>query len=211
MSYKIGIVAQEHGDSKFGVNKNYLQFIYNAGGIPLMIPPVTMEEFNDFFSKLDALVLPGGMDVNPKRYNGVVGLYTGNYNQYLEHFDTTVLPNILGKLPIFGICRGLQTLNVVFGGTLKQHIWGHPYSQYDEHDVHGVKEPFAKKNKFKVNSFHHQAIGKLALNFEPVLISEYDEIIEAIQDTEKKIFAVQWHPERLRDDYSLNKFKELLK
>lgn len=213
MTLKIGIPAQDQSDSKFGVNVNYLQFIYQFGR-PVMILPETYDDFKEIY-KLDALVVPGGADVDSKRYTNVP-MY-GNYNSniYLEHFDTKILPNLVGKMPIFGICRGLQTLNVLFGGSLR-NLWFHPYSQYDDQEVHMVwrsnQENWDRKNYLhKVNSFHHQAINKLADNFKSELVDFEDGVIEAISDNSKKIFAVQWHPERLKDDYSMNKFASILR
>lgn len=212
MTLKIGIVAQDQPDSKFGVNANYLQFIYQFGH-PIIILPSNAQDFNSFY-KLDALVLPGGADVNPQRYSDVPVLGTYNPNNYLEHFDVKILPSLLGKLPIFGICRGLQTLNVIFGGTLR-NLWWHPMSNYDSHDVHKIKIIYddKKTTEFKVNSFHHQAIHVLADNFliEAKSSAIDENVIEAISDYKNMIFAVQWHPERLLDTYSITKFESILR
>ncbi len=115
MTIKIGIVAQDQPESKFGVNTNYLNFIYKLGR-PIVIFPESYDDFKEIYN-IDALLLPGGADVDSRRYANIPML--GNYspNIWLEHFDNEILPNLLGKMPIFGICRGLQTLNVIFGGT----------------------------------------------------------------------------------------------
>lgn len=212
MTLKIGIPAQDQPDNKFGVNTNYLQLIYQFGS-PVIILPESYDNFKEIY-KLDALVLPGGADVDSRRYTNVPMLGNYNPNIYMEHFDNKILPNLIGKLPIFGICRGLQTLNVLFGGTLKNLLW-HPYSNYDTDANHFVWEPDQikpdrKNSKFKVNSFHHQAIAKLANNFKQELVDFEDNVVEAISDSKNKIFAVQWHPERLLDTYSLSKFKSIL-
>lgn len=205
---RIGIVAQNQADDTFGVQKNYLEFIYQLG-YPIVLLPSSWKDFEEYYGKLDALVLPGGMDVNPDRYSKAPSFFTGASNPYLEFFDSNILPKLIGKLPIFGICRGLQTLNVIRGGTLVQHLFTHPVSENATHKVHKVHSP---DNKFKmdVNSFHHQAIGKLGDGFKVELKSN-DGFIEAISDIENKIFAVQWHPERLKDEYSLSKFEQLIK
>lgn len=213
MTIKIGIPAQDQPENKFGVNINYLEFIYNFGR-PVVILPETYDNFKEIY-KLDALVLPGGADVNYRRYSGIPSIGNGNPNIYLEHFDTEILPNLVGKVPIFGICRGLQTLNVLYGGTLQNLLW-HPFNNYESHEVHKVWTPdkrltFDKKNfEFSVNSFHHQAIKNLAKNFKMELADFGDGVIEAISDFENKIFAVQWHPERLNDKYSVSMFKKIL-
>ncbi|RPJ69871.1 MAG: hypothetical protein EHM20_15985 [Alphaproteobacteria bacterium] len=205
---KIGIPAQDQPENKFGVNTNYLRFIYQFGH-PVVILPETYDNFSQIY-KLDALLLPGGADVNTHRYSNTPDYGTYNSNNFLEHFDTEILPKLIGEMPIFGICRGLQTLNVLFGGTLK-NLWFHPYSINDTDTVHKIYVSGEKK-PLKVNSFHHQAIGKLAGNLTKEAQSEdlSESIIEAISDHKKHIFAVQWHPERLLDEYSVNNFKKIL-
>jgi putative glutamine amidotransferase len=213
MTLKIGIPAQDH-DSKFGVNINYLEFIYGFGR-PVIILPETLEDYKEIY-KIDALVLPGGSDVDTNRYAKLPTFGTYNPNIYLEHFDRTILPALIGKMPIFGICRGLQTLNVLFGGTLKNLVF-HPYSTYDNQEVHSVwdarSEEKPNKNNFymKVNSFHHQAIGNLAKELNAELVDKYDNVVESISEPKRKIFAVQWHPERLLDNYSIQAFKGILR
>lgn len=208
MAKKIGIVAQDQPDNKFGVNKNYLQWIEQFG-IPILILPTKAEDFKEIY-KLDALVLPGGADVNPSRYRSI-SYYNQNPNIFLEYFDMNILPLLIGNIPIFGICRGLQTLNVHFGGTL-QNLWFHPYSQFDEDEIHEilVKDRIAGDFKMKVNSFHHQAIKQMAGNFIKVAVSAGDKVIEAVADYDKNIFAVQWHPERLQDEFSAEIFNYIL-
>ena len=208
MTIKIGIPAQDQPDSKFGVNVNYLNFVYKLGR-PVIILPENYDNFKEIYN-LDALLLPGGADVDSKRYTNVPEYGTYSPNVWLEHFDKEILPNLLGRMPIFGICRGLQSLNVVFGGTLR-NLWWHSYSSHDTDTVHKI-DINGKKDPMKVNSFHHQAISRLAPNFtvEAKTSVAEESVIESISDYRKKIFAVQWHPERLLDEYSVSKFKEIL-
>jgi len=213
---KIGIPAQNH-DDKFGVNTNYLEFIYQFG-TPVVILPCDANEFHQIYS-IDALVLPGGADVDSKRYAKMPKLGNYNPNIFLEHFDKEILPLLAGNVPVFGICRGLQTLNVYFGGTLNNLVW-HPVSSHETHEVHKVilyrdgirpKKEEKKDNMMGVNSFHHQAISDLAENFTIEAESEIGGVIEAISDWKKLIFAVQWHPERLLDAYSNDMFYNILR
>ena len=214
---KIGIPAQDH-DGKFGVNMNYLEFICKFGS-PVIISPCRKEDFFSIYN-LDALLLPGGADVNSQRYTDLPMFGNYNPNIYMEWFDNNILPLIIGNMPVFGICRGLQTLNVFFGGTLQNLVW-HPYSSHETHEVHQVipynngnrPQKFNSKEtpKFGVNSFHHQAVNKLYQNFKIEAESEYGGVIEAISYYEKKIAAVQWHPERLLDNYSLKLFQSILR
>lgn len=201
---RIGIVAQEQDEDSFGVRKDYLSLIEYIGGTPLMIYPTDIETFWKAYP-IDGLILPGGSDLNTFRYNKIPGLWNYRPNNFLEHFDTQILPNVVDKrIPIFGICRGLQTLNVFFGGTLNQHIPWHPMSTYDSHLVHEVTVgiPGDKLHDQKVNSSHHQCIDRLAPNFS-VIARSRDGVIEGIYHKNLPIAAVQWHPERIYDNFSL--------
>lgn len=202
---RIGIVPQEHGEI-FGVHVDYLNLIEEFG-TPVILPMLEWEDFLDTV-EIDGLVLPGGSDVNPRRYGDLFSFMSYRPNSYLEFFDTVILPGLISKdFPIFGICRGLQTLNVHFGGTLHQHLWRHPHSKKKTDLVHKVT---AQKNvQFDVNSFHHQCIRKLAKGFSVEAVSSSDGIIEAISHNIYPIKAVQWHPERIYDNFSLDIMKEL--
>lgn len=208
MAIKVGIVSQDQPENRFGTQKNYISFVEAAGGTPLLILPIDVRDFEEVYN-IDALLLPGGADVNPLRYGEELSIFCGNQNPFLEYFDVKILPHLVGKIPIFGICRGLQTLNVVLGGTLHQHIKDHPISSYETDLVHEVYFTNLPKKSMKVNSFHHQAIKELA----PGLKEEayHGNITEAISNREKRIFAVQWHPERSMDKYSIDSFKGILK
>jgi putative glutamine amidotransferase len=202
---KIGIVGYQRNDM-FGVHPDYLNFVEQFG-TPVIIPKVTRKDFFRNF-KLEGLVLPGGADVDPKRYatNKIACWLLSNWycypsDPYLEHFDTEILPGLAHMgFPIFGICRGLQTLNVHFGGTLR-NVYKHPTNQKKEELVHTVYP--TKGNAFvnKTNSFHHQAIGRLA----DVLLNmgeTSDKVIERIVHQTLPIAAVQYHPERMADEWS---------
>lgn len=201
---KIGIVGNMSGDY-FGVRANYMDWVAQFG-TPVVISPGT-----SLPSEIEAVVLPGGADIVPHRYTKDLRFSVGQPDAYLEYFDARILPDIIGEVPIFGICRGLQTINVALGGTLNQDIQ-HPYSSYETHEVHGV---FADGyGEFGVNSFHHQSIRTVGHGV-TVVAREYDleheefgSTIEAISGD--NFFAVQWHPERLYDEYSIQRFSELL-
>src|SRR5688500_2103657 len=161
MTKQIGIVGQDYGEI-WGQKDNYLAWISQFGN-PVLIYPTSAEEFLKVYH-LDALVLPGGADVTPNRYTWFPHPWTGNSNPFLETFDMHILHSLIGRMPIFGICRGLQTLNVVLGGTLYQHLWTHPYSKFEKDIVHTVRTKGGEI--VDVNSFHHQAIGKLGKGVE---------------------------------------------
>lgn len=199
---KIGIPAYEKG-GMYGVESSYMEFAEIFG------TPVVLTTGSALTTNIDGLILPGGADVNPSRY-GVPGFKTGNSNVHLEYFDTQVFPEILArKIPIFGICRGLQMLNVHFGGNLIQHLFTHPYSGSELDLVHGVRTVEDATQLFEVNSFHHQACGNIGRGGEVLFISTDSEAtIEAIS-WGKNIVAVQWHPERMMDEFSFKTCNKL--
>lgn len=202
---RIGIVAQEHGEI-FGVHQDYLTLVERFG-TPIILPPMDWKTFVKTVN-IDGLLLPGGSDVDSKRYSIIPSFLSYRPNQYLEYFDTEILPNLIGpNFPIFGICRGLQTLNVVLGGTLFQHLWRHPQSKHKTDLVHEIK--FSASNKIvRVNSFHHQCVRFLAKSLIAVAKSP-DGIVEAAEHEEYPIVGVQWHPERIHDEWSLGVMEKL--
>ena len=205
MSKIIGIVATST-DEYIGVNKDLLALVENIGCTPVIISPMYLEDYIRVFKSLEGILLPGGADVNSKRYNEKSFYYSSSPQPLLEYFDTEILPSIIEQgIPVFGICRGFQSINVLFGGTLHQHLWWHPYSISHDDLCHEVEIPGNKK--YKVNSFHHQAIKKLADNFNILAVSK-DGYIEAFRHNKLKIAGVQWHPERSFDNFALELIKE---
>lgn len=199
---RIGIPAYERG-GMVGVQQDYLTFIERFG-TPVIIPPYISRK--DFFKtfRLEGLVLPGGADVDTRRYSKfpqwIMNLLVYPPDPALEWFDTQILPGIFhAGFPVFGICRGLQTLNVHFGGTLYPHLRDHPYSKHMTDLVHEISFTNAEGNiaEQRVNSFHHQAIRILGEGLESLAEDDGDGIIEAIRHETLPIYAVQWHPERL--------------
>lgn len=207
---KIGIPAQNQPEGKFGVNSNYLEFIARFGH-PIIITPIDSKDFLEAYGHLDVFLLPGGQDINPLRYKENPSYLTQPPNTFLEYFDVQILPIIFGKFPIMGICRGLQTLNVFCGGTLHQNLWSHPNSLYEDSMAHDVTIGKDKDNKdinYKVNGFHHQGINVLGAGLK--IEAKYRGLAEAISDFKNKVFAVQWHPERMEEDcFSINNFRKL--
>ena len=151
-------------------------------------------------SSAEALLLTGGGDVAPWRY-GQLPSGAADIDEARDARELALVRDFLARgLLVFGICRGLQVLNVFFGGTLRQHIEGH--SQIDGRDrLHAV---CAEKGllhalygpRFTVNSAHHQSAGRLGEGL-CVLARADDGTVEALAHETLPVFAVQWHPERL--------------
>lgn len=150
----------------------------------------------------DALLLPGGGDIDPSFYGqenrGSVGIKEDRDRREAEAFRLFLS---LEK-PIFGVCRGAQLINVLLGGTLHQDITGHRQDGNDELR-HGSRtvDPLLLSlygGSFIVNSTHHQSVDRLGEGLRAVQWAD-DGTIEAIRHDSLPIFAVQWHPERHHD------------
>lgn len=210
MTKKIGIVGWK-SESFFGAGISYLEFISSFGTPVIITPQMDMQD------DLDLLVLPGGLDVN---YGQVPSFYTSNTDVFKQHFYDTKLDSYINAgVPVFGICLGMQQLNVKLGGTLHQHILGHQRDAGSPHFVHiednafrtsipeGYKSLFQKpkeKDTFGVmtNSRHHQAVDKLADSLIATGFSrEYGEqYVESFIHPSLPIAGVQWHPEDLVEE-----------
>lgn len=189
---RIGLITPQDG-IKLRFNMAYYVFAQQFGNVELIIP--TVSKVDD----LDLLILPGGEDVYPLRYGEApLPNLCNSPNMDYEYFDQEILPNYIGNTPIFGICRGFQTLNVHFNGSLYQHLEDEPYSSTFRGDlVHGVANREGRF-QFRINSLHHQGIKQLGHDLTPTLIStEKKGCIEAFKHNELPIAAVQFHPEEL--------------
>ncbi|MBE6730979.1 MAG: gamma-glutamyl-gamma-aminobutyrate hydrolase family protein [Ruminococcaceae bacterium] len=161
----------------------------------------------DAAKECDAILFTGGSDLNPKLYGEEITLSEGIDDMrdadeylYLDAFTKA-------DKPIFGICRGIQLINVYFGGSLYQHIGDN--HKDGAHNINIIKNSFIDKaypEGMRSNSSHHQAVKKLAEGFKISAISD-EGIIEAIENPDRNIYATQFHPERmtlkyLSEDYS---------
>lgn len=187
-------------DGVFGVPINYMEFAYNFG-TPYILSPGE-------YAKMDIYLLPGGADVNVNRYD-FPSYFAGNPNIFLEKFDVDVLPSIFGKVPILGICRGLQTAAVHCGYRLVQHLPHHPRSMSEGDLVHDVFSSGDKKPLMRTNSFHHQSVySGSGQKLIPALWAA-DGTVEAMKGN--LFLGVQWHPERMfeNDSYTVKEFKKI--
>ncbi len=216
----IGIVAQFDWETgALTINDMYVKRIKKAGGIPVAIPPLV--GITDVLEAMDGLIFPEGPDIHPKYYGGELTTKIRNLDVQRDEFELTLIRAALEKnLPILGIGRGAQALNVALGGTLYQdvvseipkaikHDWtsGGRFLVHPSCKVHEVRiktnsmlfEILKEKLNIEgtnevfigVNSFHHQAIRKLGDGIKPVAYAD-DGIIEGIEIPEKFAIGVQW-------------------
>lgn len=163
-------------DTMFGVTLPYIEFMTKFYGyinsFIEIINPFSNHERQ--LRDVDVLIVPGGHDIDPHRYlreGERVDLYTGKPNIFYEDLDLNFLKRWLHlNKPTIGICRGMQTLNVILGGTLYQHITGH--RQSDERNITKYETKvigFDGETKYiKINSLHHQAVRELANGLKPI-------------------------------------------
>lgn len=203
----IAITACAEDDLSSRLNRAYSKSILDAGGIPLIIPLEVEADVEQILMIADGLLLSGGHDVHPFHFGAEPSPKLGQIHPERDAVELALTNVTLAKgMPILGICRGIQLLNVALGGTLYQDI----ESEYQQmalkhtqqaargvatHNVTVEPNDFLEEGQLAVNSFHHQAIRQLAPNLS-VLAKSSDGIIEAVvHDSHPFCIAVQWHPE----------------
>lgn len=181
----------------------YAQMLITAGLTPVLLTPGVSA---GVVHRLDGLLVPGGPDVDPSTYGEQPVAELGPVDAELDSLEiSTILAARDARLPIMGICRGQQVLNVALGGSLHQHLahpqWGDDPSQ-PVHDVEVVDGTFLHRvlgvGRAAVNSGHHQAVDRVAAGLQASAFSP-DGHVEALEDEERRILAVQWHPEEMPD------------
>ena len=200
----IGLSATVAQDGIVSINEKYLMAVTDSGGIPSILYPSTDEStLKQIANTFDGLIFCGGGDIAPKYYGEADEGEIKNICTIRDEFEMRLF-NVFfeTRKPILGICRGMQIINVFLGGNLHRHVDGHIQSEPRNTRTHSVKildgtllEKILGNGEITVNSFHHQAVKRLAAELEADAIS-HDGYIEAFHcKNHPFLLGVQWHPE----------------
>lgn len=209
----IGISSGWGGGSSTSAPLTYVESVIRAGGVPMVIPLTEDPELlAAMLDRVDAVIMTGGEDIDPLRWYGEEPVPAmGSVVPERDAFDIALIKMAVGRnMPVLGICRGHQLMNVAFGGTLYQDIPSQVKGSsvkhrqmapnyYGTHTINIQKGSLLNKQigleKVAVNSYHHQAIKDLAPGFKATAYS-VDGVIEAMEkEGSSRVSGVQFHPE----------------
>lgn len=199
------------------MNQRYSRVVASAGGLPVMIPLLDDEAtLRALYDRLDGLLLPGGLDLDPATYGEPRRPDCGRVDPDRDRVELQFARWAIAEgKPVFGLCRGLQIVNVALGGTLYQDIAAQfsgaikhdyfPTAGYPrDHLAHEVTVSAGSRlgtligpAPLQVNSMHHQAVKELAPGLLPTAVAP-DGVVEAVESPDQPfLLGVQWHPESL--------------
>ncbi|WP_180989848.1 gamma-glutamyl-gamma-aminobutyrate hydrolase family protein [Streptomyces cahuitamycinicus] len=183
----------------------YPRLVQRAGGLAAMLPPDAPELAAEAVARLDGLVIAGGPDVEPVRYGAEREERTGPPAPDRDAWELALIDAALASgVPLLGICRGMQLLNVALGGTLVQHIDGHAevvgvFGGHAVKPVPGSLYAGVVPEESFVPTYHHQAVDRLGEGLVPSAYAA-DGTVEAVElPSSDWVLGVQWHPEMGED------------
>jgi|SRR5215207_3719499 putative glutamine amidotransferase len=193
--------------------RSYIVAVQRAGGLALMLPPdeALERDPDEVLDLIDGLILAGGADIDPASYGGAPHPETRGTVPERDGFEIALARRALERdMPLLGVCRGMQLMNVAMGGTLLQHLpdsHGHHEHRRNpgtfdgaDHDVRLADGSLAARAAGEAvhatKSHHHQGIDRLGEGLEVTGWSAIDELPEAVELPERRFaLGVQWHPE----------------
>lgn len=221
------ITTSGNDKERFYLRREYVTEIERAGGVPLIIASSENSSAENICKTMDGLCLTGGDDIHPSFFGEEIAPhYTGVLDMKRDQLERElIIYAIKHNIPIFGICRGMQALNVFLGGSLYQDIehekeealvhkpeskdrafLAHPISITKSSLLSNIMEG----TEFMVNSIHHQGIKELGAGLLATAVSP-DGLIEAIELPDRPFtIGVEWHPEELQDGPSRRLFEHFI-
>jgi putative glutamine amidotransferase len=209
----VGVI--DEGRKVWELPTDYARAVTDAGGLPLLLPPTDDADVRaEMIASIDALLIPGGNDLDPSLYGQPQHPKTRLTDEVRQAFDLAMLKLAEARrMPVLGICLGCQVMNVARGGTLHQHLPDVPLDDQplqhsktgDRTNAHGVQvdagtllaRVIEVGQTMDCNSRHHQAIDRVGKGL-IVSARAPDGVVEAVEDPAYPFWmAVQWHPENL--------------
>ena len=191
--------------------RSYARAVQRAGGLALMLPPdpELVRNPDEILDRIDGLVLTGGCDIDPGTYGAPRHAETGGTSPERDEFEITLARAALERdMPLLGICRGMQLLNVALGGGIEQHLpdvvgserHRHTPGAFADHHVRiepgSLAERVVGRDQEAVKSHHHQAVDGLGEGLVASGWSAEDGVVEAIEQPDRRFaLGVLWHPE----------------
>lgn len=178
------------------------------GAVTILVPS-DVASVATLVSRIDGVLLTGGADVHPARYRSWSGAYPHPVDPDRDEFEIALIQAAVARgLPVLGVCRGIQVLNVAFGGTLHLHVSGHLQLDASLDPVQRVRvtpgsrlHAIMRSESLHVNSMHHQAVHEPCGGLRIVAWGD-DGTAEAVEHPEAPVLGVQWHPEKLADPHN---------
>lgn len=202
-----------HDNVSYTLYYSYTEAVIAAGGIPIVLALGNEEVIDAWLDMIDGILLTGGNDIHPKHYDADPHPELGLTTPKLDESDMMIIRKAYERnIPLLGICRGSHLINVALGGTIIQDIEAeitNPENHLDKGDrsellSHKVSikegsilDKIYKKDEINVNSFHHQAIGKLGEGLHCIAEAP-DGVKEAYESENGNVVGTQFHPEELR-------------
>lgn len=215
-------------DNALALRMTYVRKLSRLGAVPLVIPPDPSLDVGEVLERVDAVLLSGGGDVDPRFYGEEPRRGMGRVEPGRDELEIRLVREAFSRgKPLLAICRGIQVVNVALGGTLYQdielevpnaikHRWirGSEFEVPMWYPVHWVEIDTGSRlfrilgtRRLLVNSFHHQAVKRVAPVLRPVAWAP-DGVVEAVEAPHHPFFiGVQWHPEAMDDEYSWKLFQ----
>ncbi|MGN6695440.1 MAG: gamma-glutamyl-gamma-aminobutyrate hydrolase family protein [Aquihabitans sp.] len=193
------------------VGRGYVDGVVAAGGLPIVLPSLAPQHAPAAVAGIDGLLLTGGGDIEPAHYGAGRDPETGPADDVRDRWELALVGAARDAgIPILGICRGAQVINVAFGGTLVQHLPdraadGHddlPRSADEVHDI--TVAPGTRLHRIlgvpstRANTLHHQSVDEIGSGLVASGIAD-DGVVEVVEAVDGPVLGVQWHPELLLD------------